>query len=293
MTQKKGPLTGTQRALTLAARGDCYNPECKEPLITCRNSIHIANFEFAHIKDESRPTSEQSDIGWRFWPDDLTQEERNHFDNIILLCKPCHKLIDKIRPKDFSIEILREWKKENEGDRGGELSKIGQTTPDQLESLILKLFTNSVDTSDDHEKAIFEKYDSTMSETQFLSLLDALSMHDGFPRDILNPILKFSFLFNEVSNQFVSSSLNTSLSDLQVSLDELVDFIGSEFFTIDKQIDNWRYLRPNLNMDRGGDGSYLQNQQYRALKAQLTLYVNKAYVSYTDFRALVKELLYI
>ena len=62
MTQKKGPLTGTQRALTLAARGDCYNPDCPEPLITCRNGIHLANFEFAHIKDECPPTNDQSDI---------------------------------------------------------------------------------------------------------------------------------------------------------------------------------------------------------------------------------------
>ena len=61
-------------------------------------------------------------MGWRYWPDDLTQEERNRSDNLILLCAPCHKLIDRVSPRDFSLERLHEWKRAAEGDAIDNLS---------------------------------------------------------------------------------------------------------------------------------------------------------------------------
>lgn len=75
----------------------------------------MANFEIAHIRDELPPGDPTADIGWRYWPDDLTQEDRNRFANLVLLCPPCHKLVDRVRPRDFSPELLHEWKQAAEG----------------------------------------------------------------------------------------------------------------------------------------------------------------------------------
>ena len=75
----------------------------------------MANFEIAHIRDELPPGDPTADIGWRYWPDDLTQDDRNRFDNLVLLCPPCHKLVDRIKPRDFSPELLHEWKQVAEG----------------------------------------------------------------------------------------------------------------------------------------------------------------------------------
>ena len=81
-----------------------------------RGDHRICNFEIAHIRDELPPPDPCADVGWRFWPDDLTQEERNRSDNLILLCSPCHKLIDRISPREFSPELLHNWKMAAESD---------------------------------------------------------------------------------------------------------------------------------------------------------------------------------
>lgn len=99
-----------------AATGRCSNPDCEVALIEYRNGIPIKNFEFAHIRDERPPKKQTANgIGWRYYPaEDMSQEERNQASNILLLCPPCHKLIDKIRPKEFPVELLLNWKSSSE-----------------------------------------------------------------------------------------------------------------------------------------------------------------------------------
>lgn len=109
---KKAIAAGERAALLLAAGTRvCYRPECRQPLLVARGDNRVANFQIAHIRDELPPRDPGADIGWRYWPEDLTQEDRNRFDNLILLCPPCHKLIDRLRPRDFSPELLHEWKR--------------------------------------------------------------------------------------------------------------------------------------------------------------------------------------
>ena len=145
MTDKQSLGAGVKTSLALAAKGDCYCPDCSEPLIVFRDGEPIVNFEFAHIRDELPPKDPNADIGWRYWPDDMSQEQRNEFDNLILLCKPCHKLIDKRKPREFTIERLIEWKNLNEGNRGKQLSGgLTGLTLDQLETA----FANAIQKPD-------------------------------------------------------------------------------------------------------------------------------------------------
>lgn len=113
---KKSIAAGERAALMLACGTRvCYRPGCRRPLVVTRGKERVSDFEIAHIRDELPPGDLEADIGWRYWPDDLTQEERNRFDNLMLLCTPCHKLIDRIRPRDFSPERLQGWKRAAEG----------------------------------------------------------------------------------------------------------------------------------------------------------------------------------
>ncbi|WP_420625523.1 tetratricopeptide repeat protein [Candidatus Poriferisodalis sp.] len=113
---KKRLSTGNQIALVLAnEHPTCYRPDCDTRLIVERDGEPVVNFEYAHIRDELPPVNWKDDIGWRYWPDDLTVQERNHFSNLILLCPPCHKLIDRIRPRNYSAQQLLEWKRIAEG----------------------------------------------------------------------------------------------------------------------------------------------------------------------------------
>ena len=112
---KKSIAAGERAALMLAAGTRvCYRPECRRPLVVTRGRDRVSDFEIAHIRDELPPSDPTADIGWRYWPCDLTHKDRNRFDNLILLCPPCHKLIDRIRPRDFNPERLRTWKRNAE-----------------------------------------------------------------------------------------------------------------------------------------------------------------------------------
>ncbi|MCY3662494.1 MAG: hypothetical protein OXH28_06670 [bacterium] len=120
----KKSIAAGERAALLLANGTmvCYRPECPRPLVVTRQGQLVTDFEIAHIRDELPPQDPSADIGWRYWPDDLAQEERNQFDNLILLCPPCHKLIDRGSPRDFSPELLHEWKRAAEGTAFDDLS---------------------------------------------------------------------------------------------------------------------------------------------------------------------------
>jgi tetratricopeptide (TPR) repeat protein len=112
---KKAVKAGERAALLLEAGvRSCYRPECRRPLIVQIGDERVADFEVAHIRDELPPASPTSDLGWRYWPDDLSQDERNRFANLMLLCPTCHKLIDKVNPRQYAVELLTDWKRQAE-----------------------------------------------------------------------------------------------------------------------------------------------------------------------------------
>ena len=112
MGNKKALHAGDRAALLDAASGSCYNPSCAEQLVVWRDEKPVVNFDMAHVRDELPPSDPNADLGWRYWPaEDLSQEERNRFENLLLLCKPCHKLVDQIEPRSYSVDLLRAWKK--------------------------------------------------------------------------------------------------------------------------------------------------------------------------------------
>jgi len=65
----------------------------------------------------------------------MTDDERRSFTNLILLCKPHHDLVDKIRPDDHPADLLRQWKADREGPGTAALNSL---TEDQLEELIIE-----------------------------------------------------------------------------------------------------------------------------------------------------------
>ena len=145
MTSKKQLRTGERAALLIAASGNCYNPHCDKPVMEKRKGHHVVNFEIAHIRDELPPKDKASDVGWRYWPaGDLTQAERNQFANLLMLCPPCHKLIDRVEPRNYTVELLHEWKAPAEEDRGAELeASLGVVNAEELQLLMLQLLSDA------------------------------------------------------------------------------------------------------------------------------------------------------
>ena len=66
----------------------------------------------------------------------MPEEDRKAFTNLILLCHPHHTLVDKLRPQDFSIPTLREWKASREAANQEALSRLREVTPDALQTML-------------------------------------------------------------------------------------------------------------------------------------------------------------
>lgn len=170
---KKKLSSGVKAMLLVDPKGTCHNPICNEPLLVTRSGKPIVNFEYAHIRDESPPRSKNSDVGWRYWPDaDLTEEERNSPENLILLCGPCHKLIDKIEPRAYSVELLRTWKDK----QGKSASLVGgaveMTLNEPLGHFEAKLATGYIE----HTFKIVQQVSDKVDE-----IAEALTPSDAFP----------------------------------------------------------------------------------------------------------------
>jgi len=139
--KKKSVKSGESAALRLYSKTTtCYNPECAVPLLTERDGATIVNHEIAHIRDEFPPSKLNADIGWRYYPDDLSQDQRNSMSNYIMLCAPCHKLIDRLKPRNYTVELLHEWKTNAEGAQS-QANTPESITPDQLLDAVQLHFT--------------------------------------------------------------------------------------------------------------------------------------------------------
>lgn len=95
-----------KQKLLASSGGFCGNPSCHRNLFDFFETGEIKNIdEFAHIIG-------QKEMGPR-GDDDLPLNERDEYENIILLCPACHTIIDK-NPHLFPKEMIRKWKKEHE-----------------------------------------------------------------------------------------------------------------------------------------------------------------------------------
>lgn len=92
-----------KRQLWASSSGVCQNPTCRDDLFRIFADGAITSIdELAHV------IAQRSD-GPR-GNDQLPYNERDEFENIIVLCPSCHTLIDKA-PQHFPPEVLREWKR--------------------------------------------------------------------------------------------------------------------------------------------------------------------------------------
>jgi len=89
------------------ARGTCYFPGCETPTIVfVKPGQPSVNVHIAHI--------EGAEAGSARYNEEMTNEERRSYSNLLLLCVPHHDLIDHKEPEQYSVELLRDWKASKE-----------------------------------------------------------------------------------------------------------------------------------------------------------------------------------
>ena len=100
----------TKNLLYVRSLDQCAHPECQNPATVSgtEQSAAAVVIQICHIHARSRG-------GPRF-NSCLTEEERDSYDNLILLCAHHHAIVDK-QPDIYTAEILKRWKQEHEAKR--------------------------------------------------------------------------------------------------------------------------------------------------------------------------------
>lgn len=107
----------TQRTIKLLfsySRNRCAYPPCTSPLVQVDPDVVIG--DVCHIKAESK-------AGPRYDPKQ-TPQERSSFENLILLCKNHHQMIDAV-PDTYTVNVLSDMKAAHEA--GGALAITPET----------------------------------------------------------------------------------------------------------------------------------------------------------------------
>jgi hypothetical protein len=94
-----------ERALLANSGGRCANPDCRKNLLVEWEGRRATVAEMAHIIGRSR--------GGPRGDGDLPDEDRDDYDNAVLLCPNCHTLVDEM-PDLYPPERLAEWKRRRE-----------------------------------------------------------------------------------------------------------------------------------------------------------------------------------
>lgn len=77
--------SATEKALFQLGRGTCYFPDCTARTILFVDTHPVTNVQISHIRGAKSGSA-------RFDPA-MSDAERAHFSNLVLLCKPHHDLV--------------------------------------------------------------------------------------------------------------------------------------------------------------------------------------------------------
>ena len=107
MSSRKSVPINTQRRLWADCGGFCQNPNCNKYLFVNIEDEIVSIANMAHIigvgSKGPRKEHELADY-----------IEENGFNNLIMLCLECHKVIDELE-KNFSVESIQQWKRNHSG----------------------------------------------------------------------------------------------------------------------------------------------------------------------------------
>lgn len=148
-----------------------------------------------------------------------------------------------------------------------------------------------------HDQSLFERTDGILQEALLIGILQRLQSDDSYIRSQMQQLRTFRQVFLEVGNSYIDDATSRKLAVLIEAIDELLNFIGKNFFVYP---DNQAYgdqlqfcLYPRLNVDRDGDGTPEATAKYDLFGEQLSSVATRVQDAYSDYRRAVKLYLYI
>ncbi len=114
----------TLKRLFQLSGNECAAPNCNSRLTARDGVTNIGKISHIEAASENGP---------RFNPD-MSDDERRHFENLILLCDECHTIIDnKDNEEEYPVDLLHSWKKDHESTK---TYTIFSTDPSLLSKVI-------------------------------------------------------------------------------------------------------------------------------------------------------------
>jgi len=121
----------TKKKLYAVSLNRCYNPDCDNKIIEEESNISA----IVHIKG-LEPGSARYEAN-------MTDDERNSYQNLMLLCSICHKIVDD-QPDKYTAELLKSWKIKREAEA---CSKKVSEEPSLLAEAVLKISRDCINSS--------------------------------------------------------------------------------------------------------------------------------------------------
>lgn len=116
---RKPPTPSTVKQLFALSGNKCASPKCNNNL----SKAGVVLGEICHI--------EAAETKGPRYNADSNDEYRRSFENLILLCESCHKIIDN-KIEDYSTHIITEWKKQHELNFESNTFKIADTLVERI-----------------------------------------------------------------------------------------------------------------------------------------------------------------
>jgi hypothetical protein len=124
--------TATRAALAVLSQGSCYFPGCGTPIVVFVGGQPEVNVESVRIRT-SNPHGPR-------YVADMSDNAVNSFDNLLLLCVPHRKAIDRDE-KAHPADLLEMWKAEREASGHEALRDLGVGSDTEIDELLTTAFS--------------------------------------------------------------------------------------------------------------------------------------------------------
>ncbi len=216
------------RRLFTLSKNECAEPDCSKSL-TARDGItSISNI--CHIEAAS-------DKGPRY-RENMSDDERRHYDNLILLCDECHKIIDnKENEENYPVALLKDWKRQHE--EKGRMSLIKKSSylkhaidaissadfTETSEGIETKISVFDIGKKIEHNSIVRNKTlieDYKIFYTKLSSLYAELESQGSFKKE--NLLRNIGRIYSSVKGKYVGTSENKT-AIIQANADNIIEDI--------------------------------------------------------------------
>lgn len=224
----------TLKRLFILSGNQCAAPDCTNQLIAKDETTIIT--EVCHIAAASPEGPRYDSL--------MTDDDRRHYDNLLLLCDSCHKTIDnKANEKAYPNSLLKEWKSNHEGKQLYKLSLKPSMLNDAIDVIARATFEEPNDIEETstpfkidlkithnhikRNKSLIEYYKVYYSKIN--SLYAELEKQGSFKKETLLSNIKHIYL--RLKGKYVQDS-SDFLAIVRNHSDDIIDDVFSELIEI-------------------------------------------------------------